>query len=142
MVGLAAQDREAAVELLEEDHPGEAVGKGDAAESQEERGAPAELLGEPVGAPDREDDRPAAAALGLLVEEPRDLLRGAVLAPLVEEDQGVPFGEGARQGRFVPDLSDGEIRVAAQAFLVLRLRSLEVGLLQPTDGEDEELQRQ
>jgi hypothetical protein len=49
-------------------------------------------------------------------------------------------GEGAPERLFVLELADGEIGVPAEAFQVLGLRRLEVGLLEAADREDEDLQ--
>jgi hypothetical protein len=52
----------------------------------------------------------------------------------------VAIGEGAPERLFVLELADGEIGVPAEAFQVLGLRRLEVGLLEAADREDEDLQ--
>jgi hypothetical protein len=53
----------------------------------------------------------------------------------------VPIGERADEPGLVLELADGQVGVPAQAFGVLGLRRLEVGLLEAADREDEDLQR-
>jgi hypothetical protein len=53
----------------------------------------------------------------------------------------VTRGEGLEEGRFVADLADRDVGVAAETFFVLRLRRLEVGFLQAADRDEQNLQR-
>jgi hypothetical protein len=69
VIQLAAEDLEAAVELLEDEDADEAVGDGEAAEGDEGAGAVAEGVAVAVGAADGEDDRGAAAVLLLVAQD-------------------------------------------------------------------------
>ena len=137
---MAAQDREAAVDLLEQDHPGQPVRQGDPAERDQPAGPPAQHVGVSVGPADRERDRATAPVLLLAPEERGQLLAGDLLASLIERDQERALGQRAQERGLVLALLDREAAVRAQPPGVLRLGGAQVVVLQAADGQDRDLQ--
>lgn len=137
---MAAQDREAAVDLLEQDHPGQPVRQGDPAERDEPPGPPAQHVGVAVGPADRERDRSAAAVLLLAAEERGQLLAGELVAALVEREQERALGQRAQERALVLALLDREAAVRAQPPGVLRLGGAQGVVLQAADRQDRDLQ--
>jgi hypothetical protein len=126
MVGVAAQDREGAVELLEQHHADQAVGQGDAPEPDRAAGAPAQIVRVAVGPADGEGDRPAAAVLLLTAEQAGQLLAADLLAALIERDEQRILRQGAEDPRLVFDLLDRQAAIRPQPPRVLRLGGAEV----------------
>jgi hypothetical protein len=140
MVRVAAQDREAAVDLLEQDHPGQPVRQRDPTERDQLPGPPAQHVGVAVGPADRKGDRAAPAVLLLPPEERGHLLARDEISPLVERDQERAVGQRAQERGLVLALVDGEPAVRAQPPGVLRLGGAQGVVLQAADRQDRDLQ--
>lgn len=140
MIRLAAQDREAAVELFEEEEADEAVGDGDAAERDEAAGPGAEGGRVAVGAADGEHDGGAGAVELFGAEQGGEVVGGHQVAALVEDVEVGVRGHRGGQGGVVLVLGDRGGAVAPEALEVVRLGLGEVGLLEAADDGDGELQ--
>jgi hypothetical protein len=142
VIRLAAQDAEAAIDLLEHEQADEAVRDRELAERDEAARAGAEGVGVAVGPADREGDGRAAAVLGLGAEDvAREREARDRVAALVEGVEVGAVGERGEQGGLVLGLEDLERAVRAQALLVLVLGGCEVRLLEPADRRDDDFQR-
>jgi len=86
VVRVPAQDREPAVQLLEQDHPDQPVGQGDPPERDEAGGPLAQGVGVAVGPADRQGQRAAAAVLLLAADERGQVFAGDEVTPLIERD--------------------------------------------------------
>lgn len=142
MIRLIPEDAESPIDLLEHEQADEAVRDRQPAERDQLLRARAQRVAVAIGAADREHDGRAAAAQLLGAEElvgeleARD--RRAALVERVEVRAG---GERREEAGLVLDLADVERAVRAEALPVLVLGGDEVGLLQPPDGEQGDLQR-
>ncbi len=142
MVWLAAQDPEAAVDLLEHQQADEPVRDRELAEREQLFCALAERVAVAVCAADREHDRRAAAVLGLGAEDvvrERDARHRR--APLVERVEMRGLRDRREQRGLVLGLDDRQRAVRPETLEVLGLGRREIRLLEPTDDGERDLQR-
>src|SRR5262249_38140331 len=117
VVGMAGQDGEGAIELLQEHDPRQLMGPGGSPEGEAKIGLLAEALRHPVGAADEESRRRPA-----LVAPPLQLLaecrRREIVAAFVEHDPGGRVGNELRQ-------SDRLLGLAALGFAGVAFANLD-----------------
>src|SRR6185312_9265877 len=138
VVGLAAQDAERTVELLEDNKASEPMRQRQPSERPREVGPRHEIFGQPVGAADDHGDALLAAVHGAL-QDLRELLGAELFAARVERPQLVAGGDLANELGVVLDLDEVQRELAAHALGVLGAALLDPGLLQLPDGENAEL---